>query len=728
MENVKVHLKKITLKVTSEHVDGAGVVAGAKNSQYSAILRVEFVNWDGLTKYATFKNSKGENSVLVVFTLDTRVEENIYEIPIPPEAMTEEGMMIITFTGYEDNEGQLGSLANTATAYLRVLPSDAVFDDGSVTKNVAAQLQSEIDHLETEYLALPERVNEAAQYANNAYNSKIDAATSAENAATSEATALLYKNQAQSIYNNVEGGFVVCGSVEFSDLPDLEDCSVGWLYEIKDDFESTSDFEEGAGVEHIAGTHVYKTKNDKWAVSVSEIAVLQSDVEQLQSDMTDAFNIFAPTFSPLADYGVGQYVIYQGKEYRFWTAHTAGAWNSSEVHEVKSTGQYVTAGQEVNTTLGSKATAEGEATTASGYCSHAEGWKTKAIGRDSHAEGAGAVANEIGCHAEGLQTEATGEYSHAEGYQTNASGHTSHAEGKETTASGNCSHAEGKETTASGVNSHAEGSGTTASSDHSHAEGYQTTASEYASHAEGNSTNASEVNTHAEGFYTTASGSSSHAEGYETTASGDHSHAEGYQTTASGENSHAEGNSTNASGINSHAEGYDTTASGNISHAEGSGTQALHVCSHAEGDNTKTGADCQHVQGKYNVGKTTTLFEIGKGTSNARSNALEVDYSGNLKATSYSNYSSRRYKKNIEDMTEEQAREILKLNPVKYDYIADDMPNGQFGLIAEDVEEIMTYPIVYEDGKADSIDYSRFVPALIKMVQILQREIDELRR
>ena len=149
--------------------------------------------------------------------------------------------------------------------------------------------------------------------------------------------------------------------------------------------------------------------------------------------------------------------------------------------------------------------------------------------------------------------------------------------------------------------------------------------------AEGNSTTASGHSSHAEGQSTTASGDSSHAEGSRTTASGNFSHAEGDRTTASNDYSHAEGFSTIASGSNSHAEGSDTTASGDFSHAEGSFTTAEGTYSHAEGNNTIANGESQHVQGKYNIADKTSAFIIGNGSSdNARSNAVKIDWSGNL--------------------------------------------------------------------------------------------------
>ena len=199
----------------------------------------------------------------------------------------------------------------------------------------------------------------------------------------------------------------------------------------------------------------------------------------------------------------------------------------------------------------------------------------------------------------------SGGYSLVEGFNNTATGFCTHAEGWSSVASGICAHAEGG-STASGTNSHAEGGGSTASGSNSHAEGNGSTASESDSHAEGWNTTASGSHSHAEGNGSTASGSASHAEGYYTKAIGDHSHAEGCYTIAKERWSHAEGNNTIAKGECSHAEGWGTIAS--------------------------TLAQC--VIGQYNVEDDSGLvFIIGNGTAdNERSNALTVDWSGNITA------------------------------------------------------------------------------------------------
>lgn len=155
------------------------------------------------------------------------------------------------------------------------------------------------------------------------------------------------------------------------------------------------------------------------------------------------------------------------------------------------------------------------------------------------------------------------------------------------------------------------------------AEGNMTNASGKYSHAEGNMTNASGGSSHAEGSGTTATASCSHAEGSGTQASGKYSHAEGYQTTASGNYSHTEGSSVTASGFCSHAEGRQTQASGHYSHAEGYQTVATDQSTHVFGEyNTFSSNGTPTARGTY-------VEIVGNGTSNSRSDARRLTWTGN---------------------------------------------------------------------------------------------------
>ena len=99
-----------------------------------------------------------------------------------------------------------------------------------------------------------------------------------------------------------------------------------------------------------------------------------------------------------------------------------------------------------------------------------------------------------------------------------------------------------------------------------------------------------------------------------------------------------------------------------------------------------------------------------------------------ISASAFNQISSKRYKKNINEMEEDVARQILEYRPVIYDYINESDGTGCMGLIAEEVDRINKYPVTYKEGVPDALDYSKFVPQIIKMLQIHEREIVELKR
>lgn len=98
-----------------------------------------------------------------------------------------------------------------------------------------------------------------------------------------------------------------------------------------------------------------------------------------------------------------------------------------------------------------------------------------------------------------------------------------------------------------------------------------------------------------------------------------------------------------------------------------------------------------------------------------------------ISAREFVNQSSARYKENIEDMTDEYAKKLLELRPVSYDYKNKADGVDCYGLIAEEVDAVESYPVFYNDEhKPEGIDYSKFVPQIIKMLQIHEQEIRNL--
>lgn len=104
-----------------------------------------------------------------------------------------------------------------------------------------------------------------------------------------------------------------------------------------------------------------------------------------------------------------------------------------------------------------------------------------------------------------------------------------------------------------------------------------------------------------------------------------------------------------------------------------------------------------------------------------------------ISGTKFTTQSSKRYKENIKDITEEEAEKIYDVNVVTFDYkenVVDEDRHGFTGVIAEDVVNIIPKVVTYRDidGKSlpDSVDYSKFTPYLIKIVQEQHKKILEL--
>lgn len=97
--------------------------------------------------------------------------------------------------------------------------------------------------------------------------------------------------------------------------------------------------------------------------------------------------------------------------------------------------------------------------------------------------------------------------------------------------------------------------------------------------------------------------------------------------------------------------------------------------------------------------------------------------------------SSRRFKHNIQDMTEERALKLLDMRPVTFDY-NEGVPccthnTDKAGFIAEEIEEIVDDLVIHEVTESGeeipyNVEYQSLTPYLVKLCQMQQKQIDEL--
>lgn len=108
--------------------------------------------------------------------------------------------------------------------------------------------------------------NNAKASETKAKASETNAMTSETNSAKSESEAQKYAEQAKKISESLSGALRPLGTISFADLPSTADANSGDMYNIADQFTTTTDFKEGAGNIIPSGSNVYLTIDRYWDV------------------------------------------------------------------------------------------------------------------------------------------------------------------------------------------------------------------------------------------------------------------------------------------------------------------------------------------------------------------------------------------------------------------------------------------------------------------------------
>lgn len=118
-------------------------------------------------------------------------------------------------------------------------------------------------------------------------------------------------------------------------------------------------------------------------------------------------------------------------------------------------------------------------------------------------------------------------------------------------------------------------------------------------------------------------------------------------------------------------------------------------------------------------GKTIQLPVAPTGSGSAY---LRVDGNRNVIVQS----SSKRYKKNIKDVTLKQCQNIVdNLRPVRFEFKGETIQ--QYGLIAEEVEQVDKVLATHNnDGEVESVNYESIAVMLLKVVKDQQKQITKL--
>ncbi len=149
-------------------------------------------------------------------------------------------------------------------------------------------------------------------------------------------------------------------------------------------------------------------------------------------------------------------------------------------------------------------------------------------------------------------------------------------------------------------------------------------------------------------------------------------------------------------------------------------------------------SDVHHAAGIgfHNLGNRGAYLHLAQGSNslwviynNAEAYAINQTYSGT--------WSSKQVKENIKAMSEEEAKKILKIDIIDFDYKNGE--KNQHGIIAEDLYRILpdcvnmpeNYNEEIEEAEKSimntpSINYLKLIPYLIKIIQLQQKQIGDI--
>ena len=153
----------------------------------------------------------------------------------------------------ESNAQNYSDDANSAAASASAYQNDA-------KNSAAAAKQSEVAAKVSEANA---KVSESAAKESET-NANESASNAQEYASGKTNSAKYYYEQCKAISESFAGSLRPMGTVKFAELPALSLVTAGDMYNISDEFVTTTDFKEGAGNTQAAGTNVYKTVDGMW--------------------------------------------------------------------------------------------------------------------------------------------------------------------------------------------------------------------------------------------------------------------------------------------------------------------------------------------------------------------------------------------------------------------------------------------------------------------------------
>ena len=125
--------------------------------------------------------------------------------------------------------------------------------------------------------------------------------------------------------------------------------------------------------------------------------------------------------------------------------------------------------------------------------------------------------------------------------------------------------------------------------------------------------------------------------------------------------------------------------------------------------------------GALNIGVATSAIAVNIGHTTS-----ETTINDNLTVTGTITESSMREMKTNISNIENILPAVLQLQGVSFDWKDDEVPDNNYGFIAEEVHEIFPNLVSYKEGKPHGVQYSKMTAVLLEAIKEQQKQIDEL--
>ncbi len=167
----------------------------------------------------------------------------------------------------------------------------------------------------------------------------------------------------------------------------------------------------------------------------------------------------------------------------------------------------------------------------------------------------------------------------------------------------------------------------------------------------------------------------------------------------------------------------NTTGCRNIAIGRSAGFNLTTECDNIDIGNFGVSAESNAIH--IGTGQTATFIAGISGQISPGGSGVFIDVNGKLGTS----MSARRFKEDIREITEE-SEGLMRLRPVTFRYKREMDPTGsrQYGLIAEEVEEVLPELVTYgRDGRVETVKYHVLPTLLLNEVQRQRRTIESQR-